>query len=93
MTPNPASAVVITPDQFLKHWQGHRGLTRRVIDAFPDDKLFTYQVESFTWSPNAHVIAVQLFTTTMDPDAGAREDAHALLFLDDSGRERGRAPG
>jgi hypothetical protein len=52
-----------------------------------DDKLFTYQVESFTWSPNAHVIAVQLFTTTMDPDAGAREDAHALLFLDDSGRE------
>jgi len=52
-----------------------------------EDKLFTYQVESFTWSPNAHIIAVQLFTTTMDPDAGAREDAHALLLLDDSGRE------
>ena len=34
--------MVITPDQFLKHWQGHRGLTRRVIEAFPDDKLFTY---------------------------------------------------
>ena len=52
-----------------------------------EDKLFTYQVESFTWSPNAHIIAVQLFTTTMDPDAGAREDAPALLLLDDSGRE------
>jgi hypothetical protein len=52
-----------------------------------DDKLFTYQVESFTWSPHAHLIAVQLFTTTMDPDAGAREDAPALLLLDDSGRE------
>jgi hypothetical protein len=52
-----------------------------------DEKLFTYQVESFTWSPNAHIIAVQLFTTTMDPDAGAREDAPALLLLDDSGRE------
>jgi hypothetical protein len=52
-----------------------------------EDKLFTYQVESFTWSPNAHVIAVQLFTTTMDPDAGAREDAPALLLLEDSGRE------
>jgi len=52
-----------------------------------DDKLFTYTVESFTWSPNAHIIAVQLFTTTMDPDAGAREDAPALLLLDDSGRE------
>ena len=36
------SEPVITPDQFLKHWQGHRGLTRRVIDAFPDDKLFSY---------------------------------------------------
>ena len=36
------SAVVITPDQFLKHWQGHRALTRRVIAAFPDDKLFSY---------------------------------------------------
>jgi hypothetical protein len=52
-----------------------------------EDKLFTYQVVSFTWSPNAHIIAVQLFTTTMDPDAGAREDAPALLLLDDSGRE------
>jgi len=51
------------------------------------EKLFTYQVESFTWSPNAHIIAVQLFTTSMDPDAGAREDAPALLLLDDSGRE------
>jgi hypothetical protein len=52
-----------------------------------DEKLFTYQVESFTWSPNAHIIAVQLFTTSMDPDAGARQDAPALLLLDDSGRE------
>src|ERR1700688_1220181 len=52
-----------------------------------DEKLFTYQVVSFTWSPNAHIIAVQLFTTSMDPDAGAREDAPCLLLLDDSGRE------
>ena len=35
-------APVITRDQFLKSWQGHRGLTRRVIDAFPEDKLFSY---------------------------------------------------
>ena len=52
-----------------------------------DEKLFTYQVESFTWSPNGHIIAVQLFTTTMDPNEGSREDAPALLFLDDSGHE------
>ena len=36
------SAVVITPDELLKHWQGHRGLTRRVIEAFPEDQLFTF---------------------------------------------------
>lgn len=38
------SAMLVTPEQFLHHWQGHRGLTRRVIDAFPDDKLFTYSI-------------------------------------------------
>lgn len=44
MTPTSSSALVITPEQFLGHWQGHRRLTRRVIDAFPDDKLFTYSL-------------------------------------------------
>lgn len=33
---------LITPDAFLQQWQGHRRLTRRTIDAFPEDKLFTY---------------------------------------------------
>jgi uncharacterized damage-inducible protein DinB len=28
----------------LTHWQGHRRLTRRVIDAFPEDQLFTFSV-------------------------------------------------
>jgi len=34
----------ITPDALLAHWQGHRRLTRRMIDAFPDDKLFTFSI-------------------------------------------------
>lgn len=34
----------ITPDALRTHWQGHRRLTRRVIDAFPDDKLFTFSL-------------------------------------------------
>ncbi len=34
----------ITPDALLSHWQAHRRLTRRVIQAFPDDKLFTFSV-------------------------------------------------
>jgi hypothetical protein len=38
------SAGFITPDALLSHWQGHRRLTRRTIDAFPDDKLFTFSI-------------------------------------------------
>jgi uncharacterized damage-inducible protein DinB len=34
----------ITPEALLAHWQGHRRLTRRIIDAFPDDQLFTFSV-------------------------------------------------
>ncbi|HKO17040.1 MAG TPA: DinB family protein [Gemmatimonadaceae bacterium] len=34
----------MTPPQLLQHWQGHRVLTRRVIAAFPDDKLFSYSI-------------------------------------------------
>ncbi|MGI8508020.1 MAG: DinB family protein [Gemmatimonadaceae bacterium] len=36
--------VVITPDQMLEHWQGHRRLTRRVIEAFPEDALFQFSI-------------------------------------------------
>lgn len=46
MPTESASAVVITPEALLEHWQGHRRLTRRVIDAFPEDKLFTFSVGS-----------------------------------------------
>jgi uncharacterized damage-inducible protein DinB len=41
-----STASVITPEAFLAHWQGHRRLTRRVIEAFPEDKLFTFSVGS-----------------------------------------------
>lgn len=37
-------ATFISPDALLAHWQGHRNLTRRVIEAFPEDKLFTYSL-------------------------------------------------
>ena len=38
------SAVFITPEALLAHWQGHRRLTRRVIEAFPEDQLFAFTV-------------------------------------------------
>ncbi len=36
-TPSPVS-----PAHILAHWQGHRRLTRRVIEAFPEDQLFSF---------------------------------------------------
>ena len=36
-----ANAIIAT-DMFYAHWAGHRRLTRRVIEAFPEDKLFTF---------------------------------------------------
>ncbi len=38
------STPFIASDALLAHWQGHRRLTRRIIDAFPDDKLFTFSL-------------------------------------------------
>lgn len=35
---------VMSMDQVLKHWQGHRALTRRVIEAFPDKELFSFSL-------------------------------------------------
>jgi uncharacterized damage-inducible protein DinB len=34
----------VTPDEMLAHWQGHRRLTRRVIERFPEDQLFSFSV-------------------------------------------------
>jgi uncharacterized damage-inducible protein DinB len=38
--------LVISPAALLEHWQGHRRLTRRVIEAFPEDRLFSFTVGS-----------------------------------------------
>jgi len=39
-----APATVLTPHALLSHWQGHRNLTRRVIEAFPEKELFQYSI-------------------------------------------------
>ena len=36
--------VSIAQDELRQHWQGHRRVTRRVIEAFPEKELFTYSV-------------------------------------------------
>lgn len=35
---------VVTPQELLKHWQGHRDLTRRVIEAFPEKEFFEFSI-------------------------------------------------
>lgn len=39
-----AVSTFITPDALLSHWQGHRRLTRRTIEAFPEDQIFTFSI-------------------------------------------------
>ncbi|MBN8856063.1 MAG: damage-inducible protein DinB [Sphingobacteriales bacterium 50-39] len=38
------TVAVFSTQELLKHWQGHRGLTRKMIEIFPEDKLFTYSI-------------------------------------------------
>src|SRR5687767_12747601 len=38
------SVCIWSPKELLEHWQGHRRLTRRMIEAFPEDKLFNYSI-------------------------------------------------
>ena len=38
------TASVITSSDLLQHWQGHRGLTSKVIEAFPENEFFTYSL-------------------------------------------------
>src|SRR5262245_204486 len=35
---------VMTRAGLLEHWQGHRRVSRRLIESYPDDQLFTFSV-------------------------------------------------
>lgn len=35
---------IISPEELLENWLGHRRITRRVIEAFPEDSLFNYTI-------------------------------------------------
>lgn len=39
-----STAQVISKENLLKHWQGHRSLTRRVIEAFPEKDFFEFSI-------------------------------------------------
>lgn len=44
MTTAEMQASAQSAEDVLKHWQGHRALTRRTIEAFPEDKLFDFSL-------------------------------------------------
>lgn len=46
MTATAKEASVLSSEKLLEHWQGHRRLTRRMIEAFPEEKLFKFSVGS-----------------------------------------------
>ena len=41
---NQGATTVVSPEDLLTHWQGHRKLTRKMFEVFPDDKLFHYSI-------------------------------------------------
>ena len=42
--PSTGALPVITADQLLEHWQGHRRATRLFIEAFPERELFEFSI-------------------------------------------------
>jgi len=44
MSTADATPTFMTAEAFRAHWQGHRRLTRKLIEAFPDDQLFTFSL-------------------------------------------------
>ena len=44
LTESTIAPAIFTPEALLEHWQGHRRVTRRMIEAFPEDELFIYSI-------------------------------------------------
>ncbi len=44
MTIETKSLNLITADALLNHWLGHRRLTRKMIEAFPEEKFFQFSI-------------------------------------------------
>lgn len=54
---------VITPAELVAHWTGHRRLTRKIIEAFPEKDFFEYTIGGMR-------PAAQLVQEMMDVSAG-----------------------
>ncbi|WPR73561.1 DinB family protein [Algoriphagus sp. NG3] len=43
-TTKTTTAAIINKDQLLTHWLGHRKLTRKVLEAYPEKELFEFSI-------------------------------------------------
>ncbi|HEY6359799.1 MAG TPA: DinB family protein [Vicinamibacterales bacterium] len=88
------SPLVIPAPALLAHWQGHRRLTRRVIEAFPENQLFSFSIGSMRpfgamamelisiAEPMVRGIVTADWSRTDQPPAASRSDV--LRLWDDS---------
>jgi uncharacterized damage-inducible protein DinB len=84
----------LSPSEFLEHWLGHRRLTRRVIDAFPEDELFSFTLGGMrpfgemvmemirVSEPTVRGLAEDVWES--EPDRSARPKAELLRLWDES---------
>lgn len=84
--PAAAPDVFLTPKALLEHWQGHRRLTRRTIEAFPDEQFGTFAIGGMRTflalanemldmaAPTAHGVLTKEWKKFFDPEAGTRAD-------------------
>jgi hypothetical protein len=66
------------------------GKKRRLLqgDKFTRGELpFTYDVNSFRWSPNGRMFLAEFFTTTLMDESGKTQDASATLVMEENGKE------
>jgi hypothetical protein len=94
------NAIHYTPELLLEHWLSHRRLTRKTIEVFPEDKLFTYSVGGMRpfgllvheFLGMALPVANQVATGTWgDPVADKPTDKEGLLRLWDEHTKQLRA--
>ena len=55
--------VIITPEELASHWKGHRGLTRKLIEVFPEKEFFEFSIGGMR-------PAAQLIQEMMDVSTG-----------------------
>jgi uncharacterized damage-inducible protein DinB len=79
---------IMTKEQLLAHWQGHRALTRRVIEAFPEEELFSFSVGGMR--PLGELAAELIAIAVPGVKGLATDDWKSLDEKDPSGKNKAK---